>query len=80
MSLPITGGVGTGNGVTNNKMTELCPSEEKDAVKEIIDSFNAGSKRLEIHLQKTSKLEIYASPQIPSGIIHWRLAFPEGVR
>jgi hypothetical protein len=25
-------------------------------------------------------LELYASHQIPSGIIHWRLAVPEGVR
>jgi hypothetical protein len=32
----------------DNKMTELSPSEEKDAVKEIIDGINAGSKRLEI--------------------------------
>jgi hypothetical protein len=37
--LPIMGDVGTGNGVTDNKKTELSsPSKEKDAVKEIIDS------------------------------------------
>jgi hypothetical protein len=36
-SLPL-GGFGTGNGVMNNIMTELCPSDEKDAVKEIINA------------------------------------------
>jgi hypothetical protein len=29
-------------------MTELCPSEEKESIKDIIDGFNGGSKRLEI--------------------------------
>jgi hypothetical protein len=43
--LPITGGVGTGNGVTNNKMMEFF-EKAKDTIKEI--GFNAGSKRLEI--------------------------------
>jgi hypothetical protein len=32
-----------------------------------------------MHLEKTSKLELYASHQIPSGIIHWRLAVPEAL-
>jgi hypothetical protein len=45
--LPITGGVGTRNGVTNDKMMEFF-EKAKDTVKEIINGFNAGSKRLEI--------------------------------
>jgi hypothetical protein len=47
LPLPITGGVGTRNGVTNDKMMEFF-EKAKDTVKEIINGFNAGSKRLEI--------------------------------
>jgi hypothetical protein len=40
LPLPITGSVGTRNGVTNGKMMEFF-EKAKDTVKEIINGFNA---------------------------------------
>jgi hypothetical protein len=80
---PSRGGVRTRNGVMIDKMMEFF-EKAKDTVKEIINGFNAGSKRLEILnqyiLKNTSMSELYTSHQIPLGIIHWRLAVPEVVR